>query len=115
MHDIDQILLLFGMPEHIRAKSSGEVDTIAATLVYAQGLEVHLDGGWLEAETPFAMGFSVQSERAELEMTSDGLFRKANTGKREKVEAGNADAYESEIGYFIDCCRNGNPARALFT
>ncbi len=114
VHDIDQILLLFGMPDHIQAKSNGEIDTIAATFFYPNGLEVQLEGGWLAPETPFQMSFSVQSERTGLELTSEGLFQTDKAGSPSKIEPGGTDAYESEIAYFVECCRNGNrPERCL--
>lgn len=113
VHDIDQILLLFGMPESLVAKANGEVDTIDARLRYSGGLEIQLEGGWLPAEKPFQMSFSVQSERTAIELTPDGLFE-GKEADRQKVDVGDGNAYESEIAYFVDCCQKGTrPERCL--
>jgi predicted dehydrogenase len=106
VHDIDQILLLFGLPHKVAAKSLGGPDTISSTFLYPGGPEVRLQGGWFDPKTPFSMGFQVRTERAELELSAEGLFLSNAAGKREKIQPQGQDAYETELAYFVDCCRN---------
>jgi predicted dehydrogenase len=108
VHDIDQILLNFGLPERVAAKSIGEPDTLSATFLYPKGgPEVRLQGGWFPTGTAFSMSFQVRAERAEMELTADGLLLSDVKGTRTKVEVPALDAYEAELQYFFECCRTG--------
>jgi predicted dehydrogenase len=114
VHDIDQALFLFGIPARVAAKSLGEVDTVSATLLYPGGPEVRIQGGWFPAATPFAMGFQVRAERAELELTPDGLRLLDHEGNVRPIKPGGNDGYADEVGYFVESCRNKRPpARCL--
>jgi predicted dehydrogenase len=105
IHDIDQALWLFGVPDRMAAKSLGPVDTIAASLIYPGGPEVRIQGGWLAAGSALSMTFQVRAERAELEFTPGGLYLSNQKGQRKPVEASGGDAYETELAYFVECCR----------
>jgi len=107
VHDIDQILLLFGMPERVTAKKLGDVDGLMASFIYPNGPEVRLHGGWFEPGVPFNMSFQVRAEKGEMELTPDGLQLSDMSGKRSKVELPAANAYEAQMHYFLDCCRSG--------
>jgi predicted dehydrogenase len=109
IHDIDQILLLFGRPDRIAAKSMGGPDTVAASLLYANGPEVRLQGGWFAAGTPFSMSFQVVTGDASLELTSAGLFLSDKAGQRKKIELAEEDPFRSEIAYFTQCCNENTP------
>ena len=111
LHDIDQALLLFGMPRRVAAKSISGPDTMMATLIYPGGPEVRIQGGWFAPGTPFSMSFQVRADRAELEWMPAGLFLSDATGQRRKLDADGADAYESELAYFLACCHNGEQPR----
>ena len=104
-HDIDQALALFGVPQRVAAKSIGGPDTAMATLLYPDGPEVRIQGGWFAPQTPLSMTFQVRAERAELEWMPRGLRLSDERGQVRDVSAGTADAYQAEIGYFVDCCR----------
>ncbi len=106
IHDIDQALLLFGMPERVAATTLGAGDTLRATLNYDGGLDVQIEGGWLLPGASFSMNFEARSDRALIELTSEGLFLDNETGRRQ-IESSKSDAYDVEIGYFVDCCRTG--------
>ncbi len=113
VHDIDQVISLFGMPQWVSAKQLGDVDGISATLYYPGGREVRVQGGWFSPGAPLQMGFQVRAERAEMELTPDGLMLSDQTGQRKKVET-SGDGYEAEIIYFMDCIRHGKqPQRCL--
>ena len=111
LHDIDQAALLFGMPQRVAAKSMGDPDTLMATLIYPGGPEVRIQGGWFAPGMPFSMSFQVRADRAELEWTPAGLFLSDATGQRRKLAVSSADAYESELAYFLACCHNGEQPR----
>jgi predicted dehydrogenase len=105
VHDIDQALLLFGMPQRVVAKSFGGPDTVMASLLYPSGPEVRIQGGWLPPGTLLQMSFQVRAEKAELEMNSGGLFLSDSSGNRRAVSAPGDDGYETEMKYFAECCR----------
>ncbi len=107
VHDIDQALRLFGMPERVAATQLRDADAVTATLNYEQGLNVQIEGGWLLPGAPFSMGFQAKGESELLELGPDGLFLNDETGRRQ-IESPKGDAYDSEIAYFIECCRTGN-------
>ncbi len=114
IHDIDQALLLFGVPDRVAAKKLGDVDALTATLIYPAGPEVRIQGGWFLPGAPFSMSFQVRAERAELQLTSQGLKLNDQSGKSNQIDPGSGDAFDSEIAYFVDCCRNGKkPERCL--
>jgi predicted dehydrogenase len=117
VHDIDQALSLFGIPEYVAGKSIGEgPDTLMGTLMYPSGPEVRIQGGWFAPGSPLRMSFRLRADWAELELTPDGLTLSDTTGQRSRVEVANDDAYEAEIEYFIECCRTGNqPERCMPT
>ncbi len=114
IHDIDQALLLFGVPDRVAAKKLGDVDALTATLLYSAGPEVRIQGGWFLPGAPLSTSFQVRAERAELQLASRKLRLNDQTGKSNYVDAGGDDAFDSEIAYFVDCCRNGKkPERCL--
>jgi predicted dehydrogenase len=109
LHDIDQALALFGLPQRVAAKNlAGGSDAIMSTLIYPGGPEVRIQGGWFAPGTPFSMSFQIRAQRAELDWTPGGLMLNDATGQRKPVELVTRDAYQSEIGYFVDCCRSGS-------
>jgi predicted dehydrogenase len=114
VHDVDQALMLFGMPQKVAAKSLGEVDTVSATLMYGGGPEVRIQGGWFPSGTPFAMGFQVLAERGHLELTPDGLRLSDEAGNQQTVALPSVDGYDAEVKYFVRCCETGErPERCL--
>lgn len=106
VHDIDQALMLFGIPDHVAATALGEEDAISAVLSYPEGVEVKIEGGWLKAGAPFCMGFEAKSDHALLEFTGEGLTLDEGSGPS-KMQPPEGDAYDAEIGYFLECCRTG--------
>lgn len=107
IHDIDQAIWLFGMPERVAAKSQGAVDTLAAALSYPDDLQVEIKGGWLPAGEPFVMGFEAKAEHARMELVANNLFLDDDTGRHEMPSAKH-DAYQAEIAYFAQCCETGS-------
>lgn len=114
IHDIDQALLVFGTPDRVAAKSIGGVDTSMATLIYPNGPEVRIQGGWFPAGTALSMSFQIRADRAELEWTQQGLMLSTQSGERKKIKLQDASGYDAEIAYFVDCCNeNKRPERCM--
>lgn len=114
VHDIDQALMLFGMPDRVAAKKLGDVDGVMSTFIYPNGPEVRVQGGWMLPGAPLKMTFQVRAERGELELAPDGLFLTDASGQRAPVKAPGQDGYEAEVAYFAECCRDGKkPERCL--
>ena len=105
IHDIDQIVLLFGMPDRVAAKKIVDPDTLSATFIYPDPIEVRLQGGWFAAGLPFSMGFQVRAERALVDWTAGALALSDHNGNRIPVDLPAHDAYESELEYFAASCR----------
>ncbi len=108
VHDIDQALDLFGLPDSIEARSLGPVDTLSALLHYRDGISVSIQGGWFPTGTPFSMGFRVAGDRGGLEL-KDGALSAITHGEWRPIPTPEGDGYLAELSYFIECCRNGSP------
>ena len=107
IHDLDQALLLLGVPARASAQAMGPVDTARIALEYDSGLNVHIEGGWFPPPLPFAMTFDVTAGGQQLRFDSDGLHRNDRA-----VTVPKADAYTAELAYFAECCReNRAPVR----
>jgi predicted dehydrogenase len=107
IHDIDQILLLFGTPQRVTAKQLSDGDALMASFIYPGGPEVRLQGGWFAPGTPFSMSFQIRAGAGEMELTQDGLMLSDMSGIRSKVEVKPGNAYRAEMHYFLDCCQAG--------
>jgi len=107
IHDIDQALLLCGMPDRVAAKKLGDVDGVTATLIYPNGPEVRIQGGWFLPGAPLVMTFQARAERAELELTPGGLMLSDAAGQKTNVTPEGGDGYAAEVEYFVECCRDG--------
>jgi len=105
IHDIDQALLLCGMPDRVSAKRLGEGDGIMATLIYPGGPEVRVQGGWFQPGMPLKMTFQAVAERGQIEFLPEGLFLSDTAGRRTKLEMHGPDGYQMEVAYFVECCQ----------
>ena len=85
VHDIDQALHLFGMPDSVSAGSLGPVDTLDASLYYSDGSSVSIQGGWYRAGEPFAMGFHVTTGEGGLDL-KDGVSSSKKNGEWRTIE-----------------------------
>jgi predicted dehydrogenase len=104
VHDIDQAIALFGMPETVSARSLGAVDTIDAALSYTNGVEVRIKGGWLAPGEKFSMGFEMVAEHGTLRLDGTGLTFTDESGTQ-PVRTEEGDGYQRELAYFAECCR----------
>jgi predicted dehydrogenase len=119
IHDIDQCLWLFGLPEAVSATGYVNlpqgVDTIVATLYYPEIGSVVVTGGWHHPKAyPFSMEYTVVCEGGTVEYSSAGkppsLY--AADGTETALPQPQRDGYEAEIAYFIECCiKNRKPDR----
>jgi predicted dehydrogenase len=102
-------LHLFGQPETISA--TGFKDSISARCFYRDGLAVEISGGWFHDGFPFSMEYTLQTDRITLDYHSDsGKVKRYAAGlPPEEITLASADGYESEIAYFAECVRTGQP------
>lgn len=113
IHDIDQVLKLFGKPTAVSAISDGDIDTIRGRLRYPGGLKVNIEGGWYAPETQFSAGFQIQGVDASLSF-QDGVLQQTLGGQVQEVEIPEHDEYFEQMKYFVECCRNLTvPERSL--
>jgi predicted dehydrogenase len=106
IHDVDQALAVFGVPSRVAAQSMGEVDTARMTLDYGNFI-VNIEGGWFPPRLPFSMTFEAEAAGEKLRFDAVGLFLNDSA-----MAVPKADAYEAELAYFVDCCReNREPER----
>lgn len=114
IHDVDMCLHLFGPPQEISATGyealTSGIDIIAATLHYADGRSAIVSGGWHHPKSyPFSMEYTVVTDGGSVEYSSfdrpPALY--SADGEREALTLTEKDGYQSEIEYFLDCCRRG--------
>lgn len=106
IHDLDQALLLFGMPAAVRAKRIGDDDAIEATLRYA-ALDVKVQGGWFKDDIPFSMSFQLKTGGESIGF-ENGIVTVTDRANQERaINLPDQDAYEKQLSYFIECCRSG--------
>ena len=84
IHDIDQALLLCGMPERVAAKKFGDGDGMMGTFIYTRGPEVRIQGGWFQPGAPLSMTFQAVAERGQMELIAAGLFLERYVGPQNK-------------------------------
>lgn len=119
LHDLDFVHYLLGKPDGIQATArispaTGTYDTIHAFFTYTDGPQVHMRGGWSNAQIPFQAGFDAWFERGVIRLDGRAdpplqVFENLieTEGKPAEYEAG--DAYNNEIAYFLRCIEAGAP------
>ena len=115
IHDVDMAASLFGAPKSISATGhedlAGGIDVVSALFHGCRAENVTVSGGWfLEGSYPFSMQYTVMGDKGVVEYNSAGanavmLYDKAGTTEIPLGPIG--EAYEKQIGYFIECCRTG--------
>ena len=115
IHDVDYCLSLFGVPDSISATGyedlEGGIDTVTATLHYADIPSVVITGGWHHIKAyPFSMEYTVVADGGTFEFdTIDGpgvtLFDAK--GEKRDLEIPGVDAFEEELRYFTRCVTAG--------
>ena len=128
IHDYDAINWLLGVPTSVIANGitnprSGGLDQAQALIDYAEGTGV-VDGGMIQPESyPFTSRLEVLCERGAIEyhFQAGGRSFEVGTptnrltvyreqGDPEVLPVAQSDPFANEVGYFIDCIRNGAPA-----
>lgn len=119
VHDTDFVNHLLGVPEAVVATGkshiSGAIDNSFTQYVYPQGPLVMAEANWSYGGG-FSMGFAAFFEQATLEVGyRDGKLRLLRPGREpEEMNLPATNAYEAEIGYFINCIQSGkSPERCL--
>ena len=114
IHDVDQSLHLFGVPETISSTGhenmSHGIDTISSEFHYSSIGQVTITGGWFHrGDYPFSMEFTVIGDHGVVEYSSAGrpVTVYWSDGREELLNPEERDGYQAEIAYFLDCCRQG--------
>jgi predicted dehydrogenase len=114
IHDIDQCLYLFGMPEAVSATGfvnlTQGIDSMTAELHYADIPSVVVTGGWHHPKAyPFSMEYTVICDGGTLEYNSSNRVPTlySATGEEAVLALPVRDGYEAEIAYFAECCSQG--------
>ncbi|HET8548015.1 MAG TPA: Gfo/Idh/MocA family oxidoreductase, partial [Bryobacteraceae bacterium] len=119
IHDVDIVVKLFGIPKSISAVGHEDldrgIDLVTATFHYENGSTVVVTGGWHHPkEYPFAMEYTVTCDEATFDYSSmdDHTTVYERDGTARPLRKPGDDAFESELRYFVDCCRkNVHPER----
>jgi predicted dehydrogenase len=117
IHDVDMAATLFGTPQAISATGyedlAGGVDVVSALLHGCRADSVTISGGWFhEGSFPFSMQYTVVGDKGVVEYNSAGtnaVMLHEQTGATEIPLQPLGEAYEKQIGYFLECCRTGRP------
>ncbi len=108
IHDLDQVLLLFGMPNAVSAKQIRDDDAINGSLSYANGFNVNVQGGWYKGDVPFSMGFQLETAGAGIRFDKNGLTLTDGASGEQALNLRDDDAYEKQLSYFLECCRTAH-------
>jgi len=116
IHDIDFVLMLFGLPESVSATGYEDlalgIDAINATFYYADQLTAVVTGGWHHKKAyPFSMEFTVVSDGGTFEYSSqrgDDVVLYDCSGEKANVPLRKEDGFEAEVQYFHSCCVDGS-------
>jgi predicted dehydrogenase len=117
IHDFDIALSLLGPPAAIRARGYAEaghgIDVLEAGLLYPGGVICTVSGGWRgRIEYRFRAGYTAVFDRGVLELAGGVTLYRGD--EAEKLAVPEENAYAAEIGYFLDCCRQGTrPERCM--
>ena len=82
LHDFDQALLLFGLPESMTARTIDSPNVMECSLHYPGGVEVAIAGGWYPGDVPFAMAFELRAGGGELRSPKSGSWRDLRRPRR---------------------------------
>jgi predicted dehydrogenase len=115
IHDVDFAIHMFGQPESVSATGYEDmpngIDTITATLQYANGPAVVITGGWHHKKAyPFSMEFTVVADGGTFEFSSlrgSGVTLYIAAGEASEMQLPERDAFAAELAYFVECCRDG--------
>jgi hypothetical protein len=99
--------LLFGLPESMTARTIDSPNVMECSLHYPGGVEVAIAGGWYPGDVPFAMAFELRAGGGELRYANDHLQLLRPPEAMAEIALPAVDPYAKQLGYFIDCCRNG--------
>jgi predicted dehydrogenase len=115
VHDVDFAHYLMGKPRAVQAAGtvgpSGGIDHVCSLWDYGDERVVSLEGGWCyHAGFPFEMFVNVRCERATFQwrMADGPVVRMfADGADPAEIRVKNANGWEEEIDYFLDCVRRG--------
>jgi predicted dehydrogenase len=114
IHDVDFCLHVFGNPEAVSAVGYEDlprgIDWVTAELFYPNIGAVVISGGWHHPKAfPFSSEYTVVGDCGTVEFSSAGvpptLYRA--DGECELLKLPEADGYQAEIEYFLNCCLEG--------
>jgi len=117
LHDVDFAQHLLGLPTEVYARGwrepGGRIDHVVATLGYADGRYVMIEGAWTCAEPwPFEMAITVHGERGTLDWAlSRGpeVLLYAGGSEPERLSVPDQTGWARELDYFISCVAAGRP------
>jgi predicted dehydrogenase len=114
IHDVDQCISLFGLPETLAADGYEDmpagIDQLSGHLYYRDIGSVTVMGGWHHRSGyPFAQEFTVSADGGTLEYSSAGrpLALYGANGTAEQLPVPEMDGYRAELEYFLECCESG--------
>ncbi|HET8547101.1 MAG TPA: Gfo/Idh/MocA family oxidoreductase [Bryobacteraceae bacterium] len=112
IHDVDIALELFGVPSNIASTGyenmRGGVDVITSHFDVPGADSLTITGGWHHVgDYPFSMEYTILADNGAVEFSSAGRPAAVywKDGTHEVLPAADADPYQAEITYFLECCR----------
>ncbi len=131
LHDIDFLQYLFGKVNSVyavgRASETGCWNYVMSTLRFANGCAATAEGVFDMTENyPFTMSFRIvgEGEALDYQMTAGFNLEDVGGAKRaivkyqkgrqpQKLNIEEKDAYQTELEYFADCVRKGEPPKEI--
>jgi predicted dehydrogenase len=113
VHDFDQSIALFGMPDRATVKPIDSEHSVRCQLGYPHGdnpdgLTVEIEGGWFGDNRPFSMGFHAHFAEADLIFDDNQLSLHRAGALPEELLLPEVDPYAEQLRYFMECCSSRN-------
>jgi predicted dehydrogenase len=120
IHDTDFVYFLFGLPDSVFASgvtdAGGTINHVVTQYRYQHGPVIHAEGSWLLAQG-FNMAYTLHCEDATIDFDlarGAGALRLDVRGKKSRtIPLDKSDGYAREVQYFLDCLRQGRPAKTV--
>lgn len=114
IHDADFVQFLFGLPDSVSSvgysSKTDEVDHIITHYKTSSDAMVSAEGSWAMADGfAFRMQFIANFENASavFDSSAENALMLAQDGENNPVELEGGMGYDHEIGYFLECVREG--------
>lgn len=114
IHDSDFVFYLFGMPRGVFSRGhnrpTSQIDHVVTQYLYDDVSSVVAEGSWTLADGyGFTMRYTINFENAtaDFDLARPDTLLLFHEGKSQPIRTNGQTGYEEELGYFVNCVRQG--------